>query len=56
MMQYRVDNSNTTHCNCCPSLYCIQLLTGSEELDSDEESGKDWSDLEEEARKGTAVC
>ncbi|KAF6032508.1 dre4 [Bugula neritina] len=28
----------------------------SEELDSDEESGKDWSDLEEEARKGTAVC
>lgn len=34
-------------------LYCCDISTEGDELDSDEESGKDWSDLEEEARKGS---
>ena len=27
-----------------------------EDFDSDESSGKDWSELEEEAKRGTIIC
>lgn len=46
-------------CIISPSLYifvCVCVcITDGDELDSDEESGKDWSDLEEEARKGKST-
>lgn len=34
------------------SVFFCFFSASEEELDSDESSGKDWSDLEEEARKG----
>jgi len=36
---------------------CLYFTGSEEELDSSEESGKDWDELEEEAKKGSIfVC
>jgi hypothetical protein len=35
---------------------CLWHAGTEEELDSDEESGKDWDELEEEAKRGMLVC
>jgi hypothetical protein len=50
------ENVNATCLSAVCNYYCCFLYAESEEeLDSDEESGKDWDELEEEAKRGMLV-